>query len=419
MKTIILFPAICLPIPSIKGGAVEALITDLIDQNEIHKLYNFVVVSGWCEGIEEIQAKYKRTTFIVIKKRFYDDVFYFVYKAIRKLSKRKIAPLFLCSQNYRAFLQIKKLSFDYLICEGGYNFRSFYDMSKTFGKERMLCHLHSVFSPGDYFRDTFSGYIAISQFVKDRWESGLQQENTPTYVLRNCININKFLANKESVDVRKKYGIPHDAFLIAYVGRIIPVKGVEQLINAFLKCNIPNKHLLLIGSTNYGSPEISNYESRIQKKVKHNVDIITATGFVPNDLLSAFLSRADLIVMPSLCQEGAGLVAIEALATGVEFLVTNSGGVGEFARDGYCHKISKDEYFKQAIPTDIQDKHILETDWTEFEAKLCQTIEKIASRKIPKPKDAWEYLNEFDCKQYYQNFDNMISKIDNDSSFAS
>ena len=45
MKTIILFPAIGLPIPSIKGGAVEARITDRIDQNEIHKLYNFVVIS--------------------------------------------------------------------------------------------------------------------------------------------------------------------------------------------------------------------------------------------------------------------------------------------------------------------------------------------------------------------------------------
>ena len=415
MKTIVLFPTIGLPIPSINGGAVEALITDLIDQNEIHQLYNFIVVSGWSEGIEEIQSKYKCSTFIVIKKRFYDDAFYFVYRAIKKLSKGKIAPLFLSSQNFRAFLQIKKLSFDYLICEGGY-YRNFYDMSKTFGKDRMLCHLHSEFVPGDYFRKTFSGYIAISQFIKDRWEKRLQQVNTPTYVLRNCINIKKFLANKDCVDVRKKYSIPHDAFLIAYVGRIIPVKGVEQLVNAFLKCNIPNKHLMLIGSTNFGSPEISDYERRIQNMVKDHLDIITATGFVPNDRLSAYLSRADIIAMPTLSQEGAGLVAVEALATGVEFLVTHSGGVGEFARDGYCHKISKDEYFKHTISTDIEDKHVLETDWTEFENKLCQTIENIASRKIPRPKDAREYLNEFDCKQYYQNFNNIISNIDNDRS---
>ena len=76
MKTIVLFPTIGLPIPSINGGAVEALITDLIDQNEIHKLYNFIVVSGWSEGVEEIQSKYKCSTFIVIKKRFYDEAFY-------------------------------------------------------------------------------------------------------------------------------------------------------------------------------------------------------------------------------------------------------------------------------------------------------------------------------------------------------
>ena len=79
MKTIVLFPTIGLPIPSINGGAVEALITDLIDQNEIHKLYNFIVVSGWSEGIEEIQSKYKCSTFIVIINAHSSELKYFSY----------------------------------------------------------------------------------------------------------------------------------------------------------------------------------------------------------------------------------------------------------------------------------------------------------------------------------------------------
>lgn len=412
MKTIVLFPTIGLPIPSVMGGAVETLITDLIDENEMHKQYRFVVVSGWCEGIEAIQAKYKYTQFVVVKERFYDKFLFFVYRAIKKLTKCKIAPLFLSSQNYRAFLKLKKMEFDYLVCEGGY-YRNFYDIAKTFGHEKMICHLHSEFVPDDYIRNAFSSYIAISQFIKDRWDTRLHKSDTPTYVLRNCINIKRFLANKDSVDVKAKYNIPRDAYLIAYVGRIIPIKGVEQLINAFLKCHIPNKRLMLIGSTNFGGSEISDYERRIQEKVEKHIDSIVITGFIPNDQLSAYLSRANLVVMPSLCQEGAGLVAVETLATGVDLLATESGGIQEFAKDGYCYKISKDEYFKQDITTDIDNNHVLATDWEAFEEKLSNMLDGIALGAVPKPRSALEYIHEFDSEQYYKNFDKIIKEIDN------
>lgn len=413
MKTIILFPTIGLPVPSIKGGAVEALITDLIDENEKHKLYHFIVVTGWCENIYRVQSKYKYTSFIVIREKFYDKVLFFLYRAIKKITGGRIAPLPLSCQNYRAFKKIKELDFDYLICEGGY-YRSFYDMSKHFGIRKMLCHLHSEFVPDDYIRKTFSSYIAISEFIKDRWDLRLHQASTPTHVLRNCINIDKFLSGKNSVDVRSKYCIAEDAYLIAYVGRIIPIKGVEQLINAFLKCDIPNKHLMLIGSTNFGSRDVSDYERRIHEKARNHADMISVTGFVPNNQLSAFLSSADLVVMPSLCQEGAGLVAIEALASGVDLLVTESGGVGEFAKDGYCYKITKDEYFSHNISTDIDNHHIYETDWSEFENKLSRMMSDIASGVLPKPERASEYLREFDSKQYYKNFDKVIKEIEND-----
>lgn len=412
MKTIVLFPTIGLPIPSVKGGAVETLITDLIDENEKHKQYKFLVVSGWCEGIEAIQANYKYTKFVVVRERFYDKFFLFAYRAVNKLTREKVAPLFLSSQNYRAFQKLKTKKFDYLVCEGGY-YRNFYDIAKTFGREKMICHLHSEFVPGDYIRKTFSSYIAISQFIKDRWDARLHKPDTPTYVLRNCINIKRFLANKDSVDVRAKYNIPRDAYLIAYVGRIIPIKGVEQLINAFLKCHVPNKHLMLIGSTNFGGSEISDYERSVQEKVEKYIDNITITGFIPNDYLSAYLSSANLVVMPSLCQEGAGLVAVETLATGVDLLATVSGGIQEFARDGYCYKISKDEYFKHKITTDIDDNHVLSTNWGAFEEKLSSMLDNIALGVIPKPKSALEYIHEYDSMQYYKNFDKIIREIDN------
>ena len=41
-----------LPVPNIKGGAIETLLTLLINQNEIERKVKFIVICAWCEGIE-------------------------------------------------------------------------------------------------------------------------------------------------------------------------------------------------------------------------------------------------------------------------------------------------------------------------------------------------------------------------------
>lgn len=410
MKTIVLFPTIDLPIPALKGGAIETLITTLIDQNELYGKYRFVVVSGWSLGIAEAQKKYQYTEFINIRSKWSDKLLLFVYKTIKKLTKAKITPLCLNGVNYRAFLELKKLKFDYLVCEGGF-YRDFLTMSKYFGKNKMWLHLHSEFVPNKYIEQSFSTYIAISDFIKDRWKKRIAYKSTPIYVLKNCIDKERFLKNKTSIDVRAKFNIPADTYLVVYVGRIIPIKGVEQLINAFLNARIPQKRLMIVGSTNFGGSQISQYEKRIKRLIDQNKGLITSTGFVHNDYLSAYLSSANLIVMPSLCQEAAGLVAIEALAAGRDFLVTVSGGVGEYARDGYCYKISKDEYFNQTIATDINNQMVENTDWTLFEKKLSNLMEDIATGKLSKPMSAVDYLDEFNCEQYYLNFDRIVQQI--------
>ena len=46
-----------LPVPNIKGGAIETLLTLLIDQNEIYERVHFIVICAWAEGIEEATSK--------------------------------------------------------------------------------------------------------------------------------------------------------------------------------------------------------------------------------------------------------------------------------------------------------------------------------------------------------------------------
>ena len=52
-----------LPVPNIKGGAIETLLTLLLNQNEIHKKVHFIMISPWTEEIKEASGKYENTEF--------------------------------------------------------------------------------------------------------------------------------------------------------------------------------------------------------------------------------------------------------------------------------------------------------------------------------------------------------------------
>ena len=59
MKKVLVIISGGLPIPAIKGGAVETLIDMYINANEKLKKYKFEVYSTYCDGIEEYSKKYK------------------------------------------------------------------------------------------------------------------------------------------------------------------------------------------------------------------------------------------------------------------------------------------------------------------------------------------------------------------------
>lgn len=76
------------------------------------------------------------------------------------------------------------------------------------------------------------------------------------------VDLEKFTQGNK-LAARKQLGLPKDAYIIGYHGRIAPEKNLFTLLRAFTRLDIPNKYLLLVGD---GPQDIKkSFEEKIRK----------------------------------------------------------------------------------------------------------------------------------------------------------
>jgi glycosyltransferase involved in cell wall biosynthesis len=119
--------------------------------------------------------------------------------------------------------------------------------------------------------------------------------------------------------IRERMGIPQDAFLFGYTGRLTGDKGINELILAFKELgNLENAYLLLVGS--FDDEKTLNPD--LMAWAQKNKHIIFA-GQRSN--VEQFYCAMDVFMSLSY-REGFGLVVIEAASMGVPGIVTNVPG---------------------------------------------------------------------------------------------
>jgi glycosyltransferase involved in cell wall biosynthesis len=124
-----------------------------------------------------------------------------------------------------------------------------------------------------------------------------------------------------STDVRERYGLPQDAHVVGFVGRLTRDKGLPELIEAFdaiLQAE-PKAHLLLVGWYDASEDSLGDDVRRRIETHSH----IHLTGFVNG--AAPYYRAMDVMVLPT-WREGFPNVVLEASATGIPVVTTQSTG---------------------------------------------------------------------------------------------
>lgn len=315
-----------LPVPAVKGGAVEILAENMAIYNEKYKYLDLTIVSKYDEKAKIKSNVYHETHWIYIKKNKIDKISDYLFRIIRRVTNKSF-----CIGTYdRKVLNVlKKEKYDRIVFEGGnVFFASHYH--QYFSREKLLYHFHCVERPNYKLYKFVAGTIGISQYVLEVLLQHCIFPENRNYVLLNGIEIDKFakkISNNESYALKDRWGIKEEDFLLLYVGRLLTVKGIKECMQAIMKIHNSKIKLLVIGEGTRFNFIFINELKKIAKKSNKRIQLV---GYVANELLYQYYQIADCVIMPSICEEGAGLVQSEAYAAGKPVIATDIGGIPEY-----------------------------------------------------------------------------------------
>lgn len=315
-----------LPVPAVKGGAVENLVDFYLNENEKAGLHDITVYSIRPEGSFTVTCS-KHTHFVFVNVHsFWGRLQRFIYSKLHKVYYyHPYVEYFL----WRIKGDIARNKYDKIVLE---NRPAFAPLLRRLTDSQIVTHLHTDTINveqllAEEWLENMDEVWAISRYIKNRVHN--VRKNMSVEVVMNGVDLSHF-DEAPSTD-RRRFGFSVDDFVLVYFGRIIPEKGVEEVILSMQKLTAyENVKLLIIGSSFYDDTDrVDPFVEKIKHLSKPILDRIHFTGFVPYHEIPAYLKACDVAILPSLCEEAFGLSMLEAMACGVPVISTKAGGIPE------------------------------------------------------------------------------------------
>ena len=180
-----------------------------------------------------------------------------------------------------------------------------------------------------------SAVTAASKHVFDR-ATALGVPNHALELVPYGVDVNEFRPDRPDAGLlRRSLGIRDEDVLVLGIGRFVPVKGFEYLIDAVAEArrSDPSVRVVMAGDGEL-RPDL---EARARDRGLQ--DAATFVGAVERRAVPDYFAAADIVAVPSIVDdagfvEALGNVALEALASGRPVVASRVGGLPEVVRDG-------------------------------------------------------------------------------------
>lgn len=350
MKVLMVTPG-RLPVPAVKGGAVESLIEMLIDYNEEHVHWDMHVLSLYDREALHKSKEYQYNTFKFLNMgsffSFLMSHHFLPYRWLDYIFSRKAVKL----------LKRKKESYDCIVIQNETVNGSVF--MKAFSN-KCIFHAHndivvSVNAKETEFLKSCEKVISISDYLTHKIHKDYALDNLTT--VYNGIDTGLFdpeKYKKERGSLRQQYGIKEDDVVVVFSGRMVQEKGVKELLQAFLL--LPKElsvKVLIIGSSFFGADKENPYMSQLKSLCKNRTSDIIFSGYVKYQDMPKYYAMADIGCVPSIWDEPFGLTVVEQMAMELPMITTDAGAIPEIVAADCGYVLRRDRKLCENIASSI------------------------------------------------------------------
>lgn len=341
-----------MPVPAVCGGAIETLVTSIAKKYSPEDGYELTICSVFHPEAVKEAANYPDVHFVWTHTRQLKYLFlHALFLAIRIGTGKSIRSL---QRHYNEITKVfEQEKFDLIVAEGG-DTQAIVEIAKGYKREQFVNHVHIHYLPPENIVKAYGHVIGVSGFVTKEYLKVCSQP-VKGHVLQNGINTELFrkqVSESGKRNIRRRLGVKENDFVVLFVGRIMQIKGVLELITAVLELEDASIKLLIMGSANSGKFTFSSYEKKVKELAEKNKDRILFTGYVKNDQVYRYAAVADIECLPSVCEEACPLTILEGMCMGKPIIATRAGGVPEILSEEAGIFIEREnlvENLKQAI----------------------------------------------------------------------
>jgi glycosyltransferase involved in cell wall biosynthesis len=156
------------------------------------------------------------------------------------------------------------------------------------------------------------------------------------HVVPHGIDFTAAAGVENAVHIRRRFGIPADAFVFLSVQQLYPGKTPVNAVRAFSHATSDRRHaFMLIAGDGPGRAAVE----RIAQETG-SADRVVLAGAIPPAEIATYMRASDAFVIDT-AFESFGTSAVEAMAAGLPVIGTRSGALPEMVEDGRTGLLSR------------------------------------------------------------------------------